>query len=181
MRRSIYIIGGLAVGLYAGAQWWRRNPRVGTRFANEVVDPWLMRRGFVDQSQGELAILEHVGRRSGTVRLTLVHPERIPDGVRIMVPLGDRSEWARNVLAAGHCRMQVGDVILDLDEPMIVEPTELGDLPAPLRTLYGWLGFRYLVLHRFAESTGSLDGVSHETQDLAAGEATGAESVATGS
>jgi F420H(2)-dependent quinone reductase len=180
MRRMILVVGGLALALVGGAMWWRRNPRVGTKFTNEVVDPWLVRRGIVDQSKGELAMLEHVGRSTGTVRLTPVHPEHVPDGIRIMVPLGERSEWARNVLAAGHCRMQVDDAVLELDEPIMVEPSELGDLPSPVRALYQWLGFRYLVLHRFAESTGTLSGVPEATVD-AEPVATDAEEVGTAS
>ena len=31
-------------------------------------------------------------------------------------PLGDHSEWARNVLAAGHCRLQLRDVVYELDD-----------------------------------------------------------------
>jgi deazaflavin-dependent oxidoreductase (nitroreductase family) len=182
MRRSLFVAGAVAAGLYGGALWWRRNPRVGTRFTNEVVDPWLVRQGLVDRSEGELALLEHVGRHSGTVRRTPVHPERIQDGIRIVVPLGEQSEWARNVLAAGHCRMQVGAQVLELDEPMLVEPSELGDLPAPVRALYQWLGFRYLLLHRFSESTGALDGTVADDEPRTDGvEATSAQTIPSGS
>ncbi|HYM84029.1 MAG TPA: nitroreductase/quinone reductase family protein [Candidatus Dormibacteraeota bacterium] len=142
---------------YAGLVWWRRHPRVGTRMVNEVISPWLVEHGLVERSRGELAILEHVGRRSGIVRRTPVHPERIPGGVRVMLPLGERSEWARNVLAAGHCRLQVGDEVVELDEPLLVEPADVDGLPAPIRALQGWLGFRYLLLRRFAEAPGTLE------------------------
>jgi hypothetical protein len=157
MRRVLILIVAAVAGSYAAAEWWRRNRRTGTRFVNEVVDPWLERQGLVSRSAGELAVIEHVGRRSGTIRHTLVHPEAVSDGVRILVPVGVESQWARNVIAAGHCRMQLGESVIELDEPLLVEPSEVADIPAPVRALYGWLGFRYLVLHRFAERAGTLD------------------------
>jgi len=47
---------------------------------------------------------------------------------RIIVPLGMRSEWARIVVAAGHCRRLLHDQVLDLDEPAMVDAGEARDL-----------------------------------------------------
>jgi hypothetical protein len=167
MRRMLIAVVAVAAALYAVAEWWRRNPRTGTRFVNEVVDPWLQRRGIVDRSSGELAILEHVGRHSGLVRHALIHPEATPDGIRILVPVGVESQWARNVIAAGHCRVQIGERVVELDEPLLVEPSEIEDLPGPVSALYAWLGFRYLVLHRFAEAPGALGALPSGTEEAA--------------
>ena len=93
------VTGGAVV---AGASLWRRNPRIGTAFVNSVVNPALLRRGLAGYGRSEIGTLEHVGRKSGVRRLTPVHPEPTPTGFRIIVPLGMRSEWARNVIAAGH-------------------------------------------------------------------------------
>jgi hypothetical protein len=76
----------------------------------------------------------------------------IPDGFRIIVPVGEQSQWARNVLAAGHCRLLVGDRVFELDEPVLETPAEVPDLPRPVRALFGWLGFRYLRLRTFGET-----------------------------
>jgi deazaflavin-dependent oxidoreductase (nitroreductase family) len=136
-------IGGLArLGLAA----WRRNPRIGTRFVNSVVNPRLLDRGLAGGAASELGTLEHVGRRSGARRMTPVHPEPIPDGFRIVVPLGDQSQWARNVLAAGHCRLQLHDHVYELDEPKLIPASEADDLPGPVRSVMSALGFRYLTL-----------------------------------
>ena len=91
-------------------------------------------------------------------RLTPVHPEATQKGFRIVVPLGMQSEWARNVVAAGHCRMQLHDTVYELDEPRMVKPTDLPGLPAFLRRLEVYLGFQYMTLRTFASTPGSLDG-----------------------
>ena len=155
MRKMLVVVAAVAAAA-AGVAWWRRNPRFGSDYVNRVVDPWLVRRGIVEQSRGEIGLLEHVGRRSGTVRVSPVHPVSTEDGFRIVVPLGLQSQWAQNVLAAGRCRIQIGDVIHELDEPVLVAPTAVGDLPPFASRLTEWLGFRYLLLHRAAEHAGTL-------------------------
>jgi len=85
-----------------------------------------------------------------------VHPVATENGFRIIVPLGLGSQWAQNVLKAGRCRLQVGEVVYELDEPMLVSPMLVEGLPLGVRRLMVWLGFDYLVLHRFAEAPGTL-------------------------
>jgi len=157
MRRIVSIVIGLVATATAAALVWRRNRRLGTRFVNAVVNPALMRRGLAGKGGSEIGTLEHVGRRSGIRRLTPVHPEFTTDGFRIIAPLGPESAWARNVLAAGHCRLQLHDTVYDLDEPRLVASDELDGIPRILRALEGALGFRYLVLHQFAASSGVLE------------------------
>jgi deazaflavin-dependent oxidoreductase (nitroreductase family) len=151
MRKGLAVI-AIAVTLTgAVVDWWRRHPRFGVGTVNRIVNPWLVRRGIARETHGEIALLEHVGRSTGTVRITPVHPVRTPDGFRIIVPLGGESQWARNVLAAGHCRLQVGDVVHELDEPSLAEPTRIEGVPRPLARVMAWLGFRYLRLHELTE------------------------------
>lgn len=164
MRRLVFILGGSAAALACAVAYWRRNPRLGTRFMNETLDPFLVQRGLAGTGRAEIATLEHVGRRSGTRRLTPVHPVPTDSGFRIVVPLAGASEWARNVLAAGHCRMQLHDTVYDLDEPVLLAPDELGDLPQPVRWLAGKLGVQYLVLHRFDEHPGTLQASKDEAE-----------------
>jgi deazaflavin-dependent oxidoreductase (nitroreductase family) len=152
-----------ALGLFAAIEWWRRNRRFGVDFVNRVVDPWLVARGIVGNARGELGLLEHVGRKSGIVRRTPVHPVPTADGFRIIVPLGEASEWARNVTAAGHCRLELGDRLLELDEPVFETPADVPGLPAAVRLLYGWLGFRYLRLHSFHELAAQPEAQPTET------------------
>jgi deazaflavin-dependent oxidoreductase (nitroreductase family) len=160
MRRIIVVVGASAA-LGAAATGaviaWRRNPRIGTAFVNSVVNPMLLRRGLAGGGASEIGTLEHVGRTSGLRRLTPVHPEPTPEGFRIIVPLGPHSQWASNVLAAGHCRLQLHDVVYDLDEPTMVAAADVADLPAAIRRVMTTLGFEYLVLRTFRMTPGTLE------------------------
>lgn len=152
------LLGAVAI---AAAGIWRRNPRIGTAFVNAVVNPVLLRRGLAGVGGSEIGTLEHVGRKSGIRRMTLVHPEPTPTGFRVLVPLGGRSEWARNVIAAGHCRVQLHDQVFDLDEPAMIDAGEARDLPWPLRRVFRALGFQYLTMRTFALRSGGL-GLANE-------------------
>jgi hypothetical protein len=150
--RKIMFVAAAAAGLYGAARWWRQNRRTGTNVVNQIIDPWLVRRGLISGSRGELGLIEHVGRRSGIVRRTPIHPIATAGGIRIIVPIGDRSEWARNVMAAGHCRLLLADHLLELDQPVLETPAEVPGLPLPVRVLFDWLGFRYLRLRIVGET-----------------------------
>ena len=147
----------LIASLLSTVAWWRRHRRTGSRFVNEVVNPFLLRHGVAGRSRANLGTLEHIGRRSGIRRLTMVHPVSTDDGFRIVVPLGGESHWARNVLAAGHCRLQVGDTVYELDEPALVEPRSVTEVPAPLRWVQAQLGFRWIRLRTFGSAFGTLE------------------------
>ena len=150
-------LAGLAALVAGVVYYFRRNPRMGSSFVNSVVNPALLGHGLVGRGRAEIATLEHFGRRSGKRRLTPIHPETTPDGFQIMVPLGEHSEWTRNVIAAGHCRLQLHDVVYELDEPRIVRPTDLEGLPKILRRIEDYLGFQYLELRSFNCAAGSLE------------------------
>jgi deazaflavin-dependent oxidoreductase (nitroreductase family) len=170
MKRILVASGALAAAMAAVMAWWRRHPRAGADAMNRVVNPWLVRQGAADLTHGEIALLEHVGRVTGTVRVTPVHAVDTPDGVRIIVPLGTSSRWAANVLAAGHCRLQRTAVVLELDTPRLLEPARLDEIPRFAGRLMTLLGFRYLLLRRFAEHPGTLG-----TEGTEATEATGSK------
>lgn len=159
MRRIVVLVGtsaALAGGATGFAIYWRRNPRVGTKFVNAVINPGILRRGFAGGEKSEIGTIEHIGRKSGIRRLTPVHPEPTPDGFRIVVPLGQHSEWARNVLTAGHCRLHLHDRVFELDEPVVIQASDALDLPWVVRAVMGALGFQYLTLRTFAVTPGVL-------------------------
>ena len=163
MKGKIVLVAGSVAAGAALVAWWRRHPRVGTETMNRVVNPWLVGQGVTESSGGEIALLEHVGRVSGIVRLSPVHPVDTPDGVRIIVPLGAASEWARNVLAAGRCRLQRDEMILEFDSPRLVDPKTVEGLSWASARVMSWLGFRYLLLRRFGQHPGSSDAVAADT------------------
>jgi hypothetical protein len=157
VRKLTVLIAALGAALAAGLVAWRRDPRIGSGVVNRVVNPWLLERGLAGGEHSEIGPLEHVGRRSGIVRLTLVHPEPTATGFRFVVPLGTQSEWARNVLAAGRCRIGLHEQIYELAEPSFVSPSKLTDLPRVLRAAMAALGFRYLVLETVSVAPGRLE------------------------
>jgi deazaflavin-dependent oxidoreductase (nitroreductase family) len=67
-----------------------------------------------------LADVEHVGRRSGTVRHAPVRAFRSGDTVVVGLNVGADSDWVRNIVAAGGCRMRPADERLPLTGPRIV-------------------------------------------------------------
>jgi hypothetical protein len=144
--RKFLFFAAIAAGLYGAARWWREHRRAGADVVNRIIDPWLERRGLIGGSRGEFGMIEHIGRTSGIVRQTPIHPMATADGFRIIVPIGEQSEWARNVLAAGRCKLVLGGQSIELDEPVLETPAEVPDLPRPMRALFEWLGFRYLRL-----------------------------------
>jgi hypothetical protein len=154
----ITMVLGFVVGLGVA---WRRNPRIGSGWANRVVNPYLVRRGISGTGKSEIATLEHFGRRTGTRYLTPIHPVTIEGGFRIAVPLGVRSEWAKNVVAAGHCRMQLHDTVYDLDEPQLLPPHAMPEMGGAAK-VGGRAGLLYLRLHTFGEHEGALEPLATE-------------------
>jgi deazaflavin-dependent oxidoreductase (nitroreductase family) len=166
MKILVAVIAGVST-IGGALLWWRRHPRAGAGWVNRVANPWLLRTGVPAHTRGEIGLLEHVGRKSGAVRVTPVHPAPTASGFRIIVPLGGESQWARNVVAAGHCRLQVGDEVFELDEPRLISPMLVEGLPAVVAHLTEWLGFRYLALHQFARRAGSLsDALVQQTSEV---------------
>ena len=156
MRRTLFGFGVLVSVVLGGVAWWRRHPRVGTAWVNRVVDPWLVRQGVIEGSEGELGLDRARRPHVGIVRITPVHPVRTANGFRIIVPLGLESQWAQNVMRAGRCRLQVGGLVYELDEPMMLSPRLVAEVPPAAARLMSWLGFQYLELRRFAELPGTV-------------------------
>lgn len=163
MRRLFWL--GIAVSGFVA--WWRRHPRFGATWVNRVADPWLVRRGLVSRSKGELGLMEHVGRKTGVVRVTPVRPVPTELGFRFIVPLGVESQWAQNVIAAGRCRLQVGELVHELVEPRLVMASEVDGIPKLAARAMTWLGFRYLTVRQSAARPGRLEETTPETPALA--------------
>ena len=162
MRKVVFIAGALVAAGAGVVVAWRRNPRIGTHFTNDVLNPFLVDRGVSGVGRSALGTLEHVGRRTGTRHLTPIHPVPTADGFRITVPLGPKSEWARNVLTAGHCRMHLHDTVYELGQPVLLAAGELPEVAAPAAWILDRLGFQYLLLRRLAERPGTLEDAAEE-------------------
>ena len=56
-------------------------------------------------------ILTHAGRKSGRLYRTPVNVFRAPEGFLIALTYGRESEWVKNVLAAGGCKLETRHVL----------------------------------------------------------------------
>jgi deazaflavin-dependent oxidoreductase (nitroreductase family) len=160
--RRLMLAGGITAGVMAVLEW-RRGRRAGEvpfdrvrKAMNDHVNPLLMEHGLMGGRHSEIACIEHVGRKTGQTHVTPVHPTFVEDRVWIPLPYGKASQWAKNVIAAGHCRLQLHGTMYELDEPQIVPASDDPKLPQMAARLAGWLGIEYLRLHRFAEHQGML-------------------------
>lgn len=93
--------------------------RVFTRVTDPITRPLAGRRFFK-----LWAIVHHVGRRSGAQYSTPVAIVTTPDGFIIPLPWGERTQWARNVLEAGGCRLLWGGSEYSLVDPQLIGRSE---------------------------------------------------------
>jgi deazaflavin-dependent oxidoreductase (nitroreductase family) len=94
---------------------------------------------FADRLPG-FGILTHVGRKSGKVYRTPVNVFRAPEGFLIALTYGRESEWVKNVLAAGGCKLETRGVRYLLSAPTIVHDPSRRRFPFPVRTILGLIG-----------------------------------------
>lgn len=135
------------------------------RFVTFRFNPIVERLRLVGGPRSPWAYIEHVGRRSGTVYRTPVLPRLAGDHVYVPLPYGVDVNWARNVRAAGHCRIQAQGATYELDEPAVITAAEHPDLPARFRPWLERRGNRYLRLHVLSTMPGTL--ADHAAVDVA--------------
>ncbi|MCC6177670.1 MAG: nitroreductase family deazaflavin-dependent oxidoreductase [Chloroflexi bacterium] len=88
-----------------------------------------------------LAIVDHVGRRSGRRYTTPIDAFRVPGGMAIALTYGSGAEWVQNVLAAGGCTLRRAGRAYRLVQPRVVQGgAGLEVLPAIVRPILRALG-----------------------------------------
>jgi deazaflavin-dependent oxidoreductase (nitroreductase family) len=85
-------------------------------------------------------ILTHVGRKSGRVYRTPVNVFRAPEGFLIALTYGRESEWVRNVIAAGGCKLETRRVLYQLSAPTVVHDPTRRRFPIPVRIVLRLIG-----------------------------------------
>jgi len=173
---------GTAAGLFALAARRARSPGVPAAarppsrapewlraFVTERFNPTVVRLGLVGGRRSPWCYVEHVGRHSGTVYRTPVLPVAVGSHVYIPLAYGVDVNWARNVRAAGHCRLQRHDQVLELDEPAVITAGEHPGIPAWYRAVPERRGSRYLRLHVLTTVPGRLDDATAPTPVEAVG------------
>ena len=96
------------------------------------------------------AEVEHRGRKSGRTHRTPVWAFPIERGYVIALTYGPATEWVRNVLTAGECRIRIpsGDVPIG-NARLLRGDDGLELMPAPVRQILGLLRVRdFLALDR---------------------------------
>jgi len=85
-------------------------------------------------------ILTHAGRKSGKLYRTPVNVFREPEGFLIALTYGRESEWVKNVLAAGGCKLETRRVLYQLSAPTIVHDATRRRFPLIVRMVLGFIG-----------------------------------------
>ena len=99
------------------------------------------------------AIVIHVGRRSGRTYETPVNVFR--DGGRYVFALtyGPESDWVRNVLAAGGCRMRTRRKTIELRDPLRFADARREVVPPPAKWVLGLIDVdQFMALSPASES-----------------------------
>ncbi len=151
MRRSTLLVA--AAGVAAGVYVVRRSrvplesrDLLARQVMNRRLTPLLVRGGAANGARTGLGIVEHVGRVSGTVRRTLVHPIPLGDRFAIPLPYRDKGQWTRNVMAAGCCRLQFHDSVYMLTNPRVMDAEMVQGLPLAERSIVRVVGGGCLVM-----------------------------------
>lgn len=114
----------------AAPRWLARANR---RVLNRVMLP-LARRA------PGLGVVVHRGRKSGRAYETPVNVFGHDGRIVIALTYGRESEWVRNVLVAGGCRLVTRGRELALTEPRLVRDESRSAVPAPVRIPLRLLG-----------------------------------------
>jgi deazaflavin-dependent oxidoreductase (nitroreductase family) len=111
----------------------RRLAKVNIAFTNRITSlfaGWLP--GF--------GILKHVGRRSGRVYRTPVNVFRAPNRFIIALTYSSKSEWVKNVIAAGGCELKTRGEQYRLSAPKVVRDPARRQFPIPVRVVLRIVG-----------------------------------------
>jgi deazaflavin-dependent oxidoreductase (nitroreductase family) len=96
-------------------------PRWLARINKRVVNPGEIRRGV-------RPVLIHVGRSSGRTYRTPLDAHPVLDGYLFIPLYGPRTDWVRNVLAAGTARLSIGGEEMRLASPRMVRKKDVWPL-----------------------------------------------------
>lgn len=115
----------LAVVWFVGMRTkWRPVIDFQRRANRRVINPRQMRTA--GEPGAYAGIVRHVGRRSGRAYETPVVPLPTDDGFVIVLVYGARSEWVRNVLAAGGATIVLEGSTYEVVDPEVVPADESG-------------------------------------------------------
>ena len=140
MRVVAVIIGTLfgavlvLLGLLVAGMRWQVSPVVNTvrRMNRSLTNPRVMRTA--GNAGTQTSVIEHVGRRSGKTYETPVDIIETTTRLLIALPYGARTDWLRNVLAAGSATVVSGGERISVERPAVAATADVEEL-IPVRTL----------------------------------------------
>lgn len=117
------------------------------RFNRRWINPGAVKRG-------KWPVLEHAGRKSGTLYRTPLDAYQVEDGFLFTVNYGSTSDWPRNVVEAGRAALTKDGVTYELTNPRVV-PVEEGYrlLDRKAKTPPSFVGVEKCLLVTVASST----------------------------
>ena len=138
-RRAARVFGFASLGfLISRAVYpivWRSRWQPGIdalRWVNKKVqNPMTMR--VAGKKGRDLAVLHHVGRKSGKEYVVPVLPQRTGQSFFIPLSYGTGVDWCRNVLASGGCTLEQDGIRYETKAPGIVPMTEAAQHLDPRR------------------------------------------------
>ena len=90
-------------------------------------------------------ILTHVGRKSGKVYHTPINVFRKGEVFSVALTYGPRSEWVRNVMAEGGCRLQTMGREVTLTMPRVYQDPQRRAVPLLVRAVLRLLRVDYFL------------------------------------
>ncbi|HUO16287.1 MAG TPA: nitroreductase family deazaflavin-dependent oxidoreductase [Verrucomicrobiae bacterium] len=90
-------------------------------------------------------ILTHVGRKSGRRFRNPVNVFPVSDGFLIALTYGPKSQWAQNILAAGHAELKTRGKYYHLSAPVLQHDPSRRNFPFPVRLVLGAIGAQYFL------------------------------------
>jgi deazaflavin-dependent oxidoreductase (nitroreductase family) len=119
-------------------------PRFVRPFTKRIVNP--VTRQFAGRMPG-FGMITHVGRRTGRTYRTPLNVFRSGDEYVFALTYGTDVEWVRNVLAAGHCDVEIRGRTIRLTAPRLINDPSRRRMPTPVRQFLGLIGVEdFLVL-----------------------------------
>ncbi len=106
----------------------------GMRLFTRAVRPLALRTAGRESSG--TAIIRHIGRKSGKTYDTPVTPARHDESFFIALPYGPRTDWLRNVIAAGAATLVVGGQEYQVGRPEVLPIADAAEyFPAGARRM----------------------------------------------
>jgi 2-heptyl-1-hydroxyquinolin-4(1H)-one methyltransferase len=107
------------------------------RFSKHVINPTMAR--IAGRKYWYMALLRHIGRRSGNSYATPLVALRAGDGFVIGLPYGTGVDWLRNVQATRRAELQIRGLKYEVTDPVIVAAAmALPQLSATIRNIMRW-------------------------------------------